>query len=280
MHRLAAHRSFYASLITASLGEERERLQAVFERTPREHFLGQGPWKILTAGGYIETPSGDPSLLYQDILVALAPGGINNGQPSLHALCLAALKICEGENVVHIGAGTGYYTAILSQLAGGAGSVTAYEVDSSLAQRASANLATYPNVTLLNRSGSIGPLPSCDVLYVNAGATAPLDVWLDGLRSHGRLLFPLTPNHGAGAMLLITRTPDNRWKARFHTPALFIPCIGARDEDVAKGLAAAFKRDDTYQVHSLRRGTEPDESCWFSAEGWWLSTSDEPSGGS
>ena len=38
--------------------------------------------------------------------------GISNGQPSLHALCLAALTVKEKERVVHIGAGAGYYTGI------------------------------------------------------------------------------------------------------------------------------------------------------------------------
>ncbi len=279
MDRLAAHRAFFASLITASLGEEQKRLWQAFQKTPREHFVGKGPWKVLTGGGYIETPSDDPSLIYQDILVALAPGGINNGQPSLHALCLAALKIRERDVITHVGAGTGYYTAILSQLTGEAGSVAAYEIDSELAQRAACNLAAYRNVAVHCRSGSAGSLPQCDVLYVNAGATAPLDVWLDALRPGGRLLFPLTPTHGAGAMLLITRTAHSRFEARFHTPALFIPCLGARDEDLAKRLTAAFKRDDTFDVRSLRRGTEPDESCWFSAGGCWLSTSEERSGG-
>ena len=69
-------------------------------------------------------------------------------------------------------------------------------------------LAEFPYVTVHGRSGTEGPLPECDVLYVNAGATGPLDVWLDALRPKGRLLFPMTPGEGAGAMLLITKQED------------------------------------------------------------------------
>jgi protein-L-isoaspartate(D-aspartate) O-methyltransferase len=39
-------------------------------------------------------------------------------------------------------------------------------------------------------SGAEGPLPACDAIYVNAAATAPLDIWLDALKSGARCLCP------------------------------------------------------------------------------------------
>jgi protein-L-isoaspartate(D-aspartate) O-methyltransferase len=42
---------------------------------------------------------------------------------------------------VHIGAGAGYYTAILAELVGAAGRVTAIEFDAELGARATANFA-------------------------------------------------------------------------------------------------------------------------------------------
>jgi protein-L-isoaspartate(D-aspartate) O-methyltransferase len=87
-------------------------------------------------------PFRDPAFLYQDVVVALEEErGINNGQPALHALCLAALSVKEGESVVHIGAGAGYYTAVLAELTGVTGKVFAYESAQSLAQSATRNLA-------------------------------------------------------------------------------------------------------------------------------------------
>ena len=50
--------------------------------------------------------------------VAKRRRGINNGQPSLHGKSIAALELKEGEMVVQIGAGAGYYTAILAELVG------------------------------------------------------------------------------------------------------------------------------------------------------------------
>src|SRR5947209_12723260 len=181
---IEAHRAFFAKLITSSVGQPGGRLTEAFAATPREHFAGPGPWSIFTAAGYIDTPSDDPTFLYQNVVVALAKESrINNGEPILHAASLAALNVKEGESVVHIGAGTGYYTAVLSRLAGATGPVTAYEINPELAQRAAANLADLANVTVCRQSGSSGLLPTCHGIYVNARATGPLDKWLDALRT-------------------------------------------------------------------------------------------------
>jgi protein-L-isoaspartate(D-aspartate) O-methyltransferase len=277
MDRLEAHRIWFARLVTANAGvpATERRLLDAFASTPRERFVGPGPWQVFTRLGYIQTPSDDPALLYQDITVALKSAEqINNGQPTLHAVSLAALGVQEGEEVVHVGAGTGYYSAILAALAGPTGSVLAYEIDAELAGRATANLAAYRNVSVAHRSGTDGPLPPCDVLYVSAGATAPLDPWLDALRPGGRLLFPLTASQGAGAMLLVRGTRSARFAARFVCGAMFIPCVGARDDETARKLSEAFKRGDMANVRSLRRGDEaPDATCWCSGQGWWLSSS-------
>jgi protein-L-isoaspartate(D-aspartate) O-methyltransferase len=281
MDRLEAHRIFFANLITSSVGgaANHPRLVSVFASTPREDFVGPGPWKVFGPGGYLQTPTDDPALLYQDVTVAISTErGINNGQPTLHAISLAALDIKEGESIVHVGAGTGYYTAILAELAGPAGSVVAYEIEEDLAERARRNLAGLLNVAVRCASGSQGPLPACEVIYVSAGATAPLAVWLDALRVGGRLLFPLTPAEGpggmpgGGAMLLIKRAALDHYQARFLCSAAFIPCVGARDEQTGAKLSAAFQRGNLRNVKSLRRGTPPDKTCWFAGNGWWLST--------
>ena len=131
------------------------------------------------------------------------------GDGILHVRCLAALQIKPGETIIHVGAGTGYYTAFLATVAGQGGSVIADELHEDLARKAEANLKYYPTISVHCSSGVEGPLPECDVIYVNAGATAPMAAWLDALRPGGRLLFPLTKLHGFGAMLLVTRTMEN-----------------------------------------------------------------------
>jgi len=153
MTQLEQCRAFFAELITASVGvsERGGRLAAAFAATPRERFVGKGPWRVFAAAGYVQTPSDDPVFLYQDIVVALvAEAGINNGQPTLHAASLTALKVQQGETVIHIGAGTGYYTAVLARLTG---PVHGYEVHEGLARQAVDNVADLPHVRIVRQSG-------------------------------------------------------------------------------------------------------------------------------
>ncbi|MEI9980627.1 MAG: protein-L-isoaspartate(D-aspartate) O-methyltransferase [Edaphobacter sp.] len=271
--RVQAHRLFFAKLVAANAGlAPGSELESAFASTPREQFVGPPPWRMFTRSGYIESPD-DPALLYQDVVVSLGgEGPFNNGQPTLHAYCIAALRVKRGERIVHVGAGTGYYTAIMAKLVGDAGTVDAYEIIPEFARRAVSNLAEFPFVTVQARSGAEGLLPACDVLYVNAGATEPLDVWLDALRPGGRLLFPMTPSDGTGAMLLVTKNEEDGFAARFLMQVQFVPCLGARNEVTAERLGDAFRHGGWNKVKSLRRNEPVDGSCWVAGEGWWLST--------
>lgn len=234
--------------------------------------MGKGPWPVHVGSGYLLTVSDDPRLLYQDILVGLATErGINNGQPSLHARCLAACRPQSGETVVHIGAGTGYYTAILATLVGPTGRVTAYEIEPDLAEAARINLERWPTVDVRGASACEAELPTADVIYVSAGATHPLASWLDALNLGGRLLVPLTTNEGPGLVLQVTRCGPSSYAASAVTAASFIPCIGARDDRSSAGLKSALATRSLAGVRSLVRDAPVDGSVWCAGSGWWLS---------
>jgi protein-L-isoaspartate(D-aspartate) O-methyltransferase len=71
------------------------------------------------------------------VLVALdAARQLNNGQPSGLAFLIEAMELNPDDHVVHLGCGTGYYTAIMAHVVGEAGRVTAVELDGNLANRA------------------------------------------------------------------------------------------------------------------------------------------------
>jgi protein-L-isoaspartate(D-aspartate) O-methyltransferase len=215
----------------------------------------------------------DPAELYRDVLVVLAEDrGINNGQPSLHAICIEALRLTSHDHVLHIGAGTGYYTAILAELAG---SVDAYEIEPDLAARAASNLAPWPNAAVHAESATGRPLPPADAIYVNAGASRPDPFWLDALRDGGRLLFPLTTAHGWGGMLLLERR-GAAFAAGFLMDCGFIACVGGHDPVSDARLEAAFLAGGRKSVRSLTRSPPPAGSVWFAGDGWYLSTEPPP----
>ncbi len=270
--RLQARRMDYARQVSATAGiPAGSEIEAALATIPREKYVGPPPWRVLSGRGRLRTTSDDPAVLYQDVLISLGgEPGLNNGQPSLHAMCLAALGVKRGERVVHVGAGTGYYTAVLAMLVGETGVVDAYEIEPDLAERATANLAEFRNVAVHAQSGAAGPLPECDAIYVNAAAAEPLAVWLDAVKPGGRLLFPLAAVDGTGEMLLLTRNSEIEYAARFLTAVQFVPCIGAQDEHAGRALQAAYRRGHWRDVRRLVRNTEPGESCWLSGEGWWM----------
>ena len=147
MKSLAQARRAYAEQLARLTEIADRRIVEAFATVPREKFLAAGPWLLLGESGYEPTSDSDPVRLYQDVVVAIDPiKGINNGEPSLHMRLLAALAVQPGDRVLHIGTGTGYYTAILAELAGPKGRVTAVEFQPELAERLQQNLAAYPTV--------------------------------------------------------------------------------------------------------------------------------------
>jgi protein-L-isoaspartate(D-aspartate) O-methyltransferase len=199
------YRFFYAKLICTAAKLDDPRIEEAFSSVKREPFAGPGPWWLnLGAHPYVQTPDDDPAFLYQDLLLALdRERGINIGQPSAHAYWLGACKIQKAETVVQVGAGSGYYTAILAHLVSADGRVYAYEIDEPLWARARENLKDLLQVEIQMRSGVASDLPQADLIYVCAGAAQPSRMWLDALRPGGRLLFPLAPQGVFGGMLLM-----------------------------------------------------------------------------
>jgi protein-L-isoaspartate(D-aspartate) O-methyltransferase len=272
-------RKFFAGYVAARAGVRDPRIEQAFAAVEREVFAGPGPWFIQSPGdGYLRTPDDDPAFLYQDTLVAIDAGrGINIGEPTLHARCLDALALQPGETVLQVGAGVGYYTAILAHLVGPDGRVHAFEIESDLAARASQNLQHLRWVSVEARSGVPDPLPEVDAVYVNAGITQPSRTWLNALRAGGRLIFPLQPLRGYGAMLLIGRPQfGEAWPARFVAEAEFISCVGRQDEAASLRLAHAFATGTWDRVRSFRPDGRADDTCWFQGDGWWLSTAAPP----
>ncbi|MBP0581004.1 protein-L-isoaspartate O-methyltransferase [Labrys sp. LIt4] len=224
-----ARRDFARSMLKES-GSADPRIERAFELVPREAFLPPGPWLTTYHGGYVETPDADPIHLYRNRLVALkADKQINTGEPALHAAWLGAVAPRAGERVSHIGAGLGYYTAILSVLTLPGGRVTAFEIEEDLAEQARRNLKPFDGVSVIHDDATRVALPPSDLIYVNAGVVAPPLAWLAALLPGGRLIFPWRPREEIGIALRVDASPAG-FAVRALMPSWFIPCTGASRE--------------------------------------------------
>jgi protein-L-isoaspartate(D-aspartate) O-methyltransferase len=270
--RLTEFRAFYAKEMACASGSNDPRFEQIFNSVRREAFMPPGPWKVVVGDKYVDTLSNDPRYLYQNNLIALdAQKGINNGEPFLHARWIGAVAPKAGETVTHIGAGTGYYSAILSMLVLPNGVVTAYEVDEKLAQDAQRNLARLEKITVVVGNAVSLPIPPSDIVYVNAGVVAPPEQWIDALRPGGRMIFPWRPTPKTALAALVTYTASG-FALKPLMPAWFIPCFGASETtamDMTPDTAGAWR---TQSLH-LKRDRAPNESAtaifehvWFSSE--------------
>ncbi len=268
----SARRSFAAELCRLN-GISSPAILAAFSTVPRERFAGPGPWLIQVSGEQSFTQSADLNNVYQDALIVLdADKRLNNGQPSLWAVHLNLLDLHPGDVVFHLGCGAGYYSAILAELVGPLGRVVAVEIDQALADRARIALKPWPQVTVLHADGARGPFDPSDVIVVSAGATHPLPAWLAALKPGGKLLFPLTPTRGPGAMAYLTRKSDHHFAATLCGSVFFVDFEGARDPAIAHELIQALKRDRGFSVRSLRLDAhEKEASCWLHGAGWCFS---------
>ncbi len=266
-------RRFYAEELCRVNGISSPAVLAAFASVPRERFVGHGPWTIQSSGTSWFTKDADPTHIYRDALIVLDEAKhLNNGQPSLWAIHLDLLRVRPGDRILHLGCGTGYYTAILAELTGPVGKVTAIEMEEGLAARAIAALEPWPQVTAIQGDGSRGPFEPADVIVVSAGATHPLLAWLAVVKPAGKLLFPLTSTRGPGTMAHLTRANADLFAATLEGSVFFVDFAGARDPDVSTELAQALQRDQGASVRSLRCDFHPpDESCWLHGTGWCFS---------
>lgn len=250
-----------------------------FAKVPREEYLGSGPWRIhsrLQVGAVHTSPSPDLREIYHDVLVSLdEKRGINSGLPSLWAFVFDHLNITPGQTILQVGAGVGYFTAILAELTGSKGRVIAYEIDEDLARRAQSNLARYAHVEVISGDATQAvDLPNLDVVVAFAGVTHVPERWLSNLSDAGRVALPFTGEDQWGLMMLLERAGD-AFPIRSLVPCGFYHCGGARRRDEEKALTAALRaaRGKVADLAQYHRG-RPDiciEDAWLVTDAYWIS---------
>lgn len=129
-------------------------------------------------------------------------------QPSTVALMLEWLQPQSGQNILEIGAGCGYVTALLAKVVGEKGHLVALEIIPELAAQARRNLAAYhfTNFELLEADGSRGYAPEVPYsgIIVSAAAVELPPGLKEQLTTGGRLVIPVGEH--PQAMAVIERT--------------------------------------------------------------------------
>ena len=280
----AETRKRYAEEVRTAAKIDSEALVNAFANVPREDFVSQGPWRVLSRPAPGERQSqvtdvSDPCELYRDVAVFLDPSkSLANGNPSTLATWLDALDLSDGKSVFHLGCGTGYYTAIIAEVVGPRGQVTAAEIDPVLAAQARKNLARYPNVQVVEGDGGSVDTGVRNAIFINAGVTHPAERWLENIATGGTLVLPITveigtPHVGKGLALRVSRLASG-YEARFlPMPVMIYSCTSVRDPRIGAAFGQRFMSGAFGSVRSLRREPHsPEPSCWLHSTTFCLST--------
>jgi protein-L-isoaspartate(D-aspartate) O-methyltransferase len=219
--------------------------------------------------------------VYHNYSIAIdASRQLFNGTPALIARLIDVLALQPGSRVLHIGAGLGYYSALIAQIVTASGRLVAIEVDGELAAEARRNLAAYPWVDVRHGDGSETFGTAYDAILVNAGVTHPQQAWLDAMAPGGRLLFPITATMpqmgpiGKGVIVLITKGADTgSFEARAVTFVAIYSAIGLRDAAGDGLVAAALQRAPFPRLKRLRLDPHAaGAGCWLHAATFCLTT--------
>jgi protein-L-isoaspartate(D-aspartate) O-methyltransferase len=279
----AEWRRFFAEEIQIVANIRTPAIVDAFATVPREAFLPPGPWTIRgdsdLQSGPRQTPGADPRFVSHNVAVAIEPERmLFNGAPGLLATAIDALEPEAGNRALHLGAGTGYYSAILAAVVGSTGRVLALEVDDTLAGRARNTLAAAPHVEVRASDGTKPFEETFDIALVNAGLTHVPAHLLDAMQPGGRLVVPITAtmpgmgNIGKGLLIRMVNSGGDRWPVRVITFVAIYSAVGLRDEALNAAIGQALGRHPFPPIKSLRRDPhESDASCWCHTPGACLS---------
>ncbi|MWG35590.1 protein-L-isoaspartate O-methyltransferase family protein [Halomarina oriensis] len=182
--------------------------------------------------------------------------------PSTAARLLEALAPDEGDSVLVVGAGVGYTTAVVAEIAGAA-NVHAIDITRPLVYEARSNLesAGYGEVLVDKRNGMHG-LPEYapyDCVLLEAAAIEPPRALVNQLADDGRLVMP----QGGGSQSLVTVGPGSRVLER-HGPVLFKPMLveGEQADTVERNRTLREDREHAQRGASRRHGWEHEWLDW------------------
>jgi len=194
-------------------------LEAAFLAVPRHVFLPEESLEVAYSDQAIPIKKdSDGSVLS------------SSSQPSMMAIMLRQLRLREGDNVLEIGAGTGYNAAIMQTIVGDTGNVTSVELDKLLADKASSNLQKArlgAVVNIVNADGAMGyaPRAAYDRIIATVAVWDIPTSWVKQLKQDGILVAPIWLESMQVSAAFVIQ-PDGSLYSRTNIPCGFVPLRG------------------------------------------------------
>ncbi|MGH3160211.1 MAG: methyltransferase, FxLD system [Streptosporangiaceae bacterium] len=180
--------------------------------------------------------------------------------PWLVGLMLGQLQARPGMRVLEIGGGTGYNAALIAELVGRQGHVTAVEIAPDVAEDARKALAAagFPSVEIICGDGEYGYEPNApyDRIIATAGVWEIPDAWADQLTPDGILVVPLRMK---GLTRAVAFRRDGRvWRSLSAHNCGFMPIRGhgqmpEHNVRVGGNLTVRFDDDRVVDAGALER---------------------------
>jgi protein-L-isoaspartate(D-aspartate) O-methyltransferase len=186
-----------------------ERVLGAMSKVPRHEFVPGQHWPDAYADHPV--PIGEQQ---------------TTSQPYIIAAMLQAAEIKPDDRVLEIGAGSGYQTALLAELAGKVFAVERYPTLSANAQAVLERLG-YSNATVITGDGSLGQPENApyDVIIVAAAAPRVPPALLEQLAIGGRLVIPVGDSQQQ-VLQLARKHPDGSVTVSTLEGCRFVPLIG------------------------------------------------------
>lgn len=161
---------------------------------------------------------------YADFPVPIGEGQTIS-QPYIVALMTEYLGLTGKEKVLEIGTGSGYQTAILSELAGEIYSIERFEL---LAEKAQAILSGlgYKNIKIKTGDGTLGweeAAPFDRIIITAASPKIPLPL-IEQLADNGKLILPL--GESFSQVLTLLEKKEGKLKSTDICGCVFVPLVG------------------------------------------------------
>jgi protein-L-isoaspartate(D-aspartate) O-methyltransferase len=162
---------------------------------------------------------------YEDAALPIG-GGQTISQPWVQARYLEVLALTGKENVLEVGTGSGYQTALLAMLADRVFSIERVPELTREAQQVMLELGI-KNVTIMGGDGTLGwrPYAPFDAILVSAASPEVPRPLLEQLATGGRLVIPLG-DRDQQVLNLVTRRDATTYDTTTLGDVRFVPLIG------------------------------------------------------